>query len=168
MRRSIVWPVVTAVFVVVAFAAGSLWRGRHQTQVEVARAKFFEAAQGQFHWPEGKKEWADMFVPLGSFDFSEYGPRWSFTAMYEGVQGSCDIQVVVKDVAGTSRLAVETSLARATPTELTLDLQGLQKQGINLKSVSELVLRMKSDGRAGRLLVSGLVNPRPALVRIEH
>jgi hypothetical protein len=31
------------------------WNARHQTQTEVARAQFFEAAQGQFHWPRARK-----------------------------------------------------------------------------------------------------------------
>jgi len=154
---------VAAAMAVASFLAGASWNARHQTQVEVARAKFFEAAQGQFHWPEGKKEWADMMVPLGAFDFSEYGKEYHFTAMYEGGQAHCDLQVVVKDVDGKSRVAVDRSLDRSAPEDIAIDLAAARKDGINLKRISELTLRLKSDGRAGRLLVGGLVSPRPAL-----
>jgi hypothetical protein len=46
---------------------------------------------------------------------------------------------------------------------VTLDLAAVAKAGIDLRQVTQLTLRTKSDGRAGRLLVSGLVSPRPAL-----
>jgi hypothetical protein len=148
-----------------SFFAGASWNARHQTQVAVARAKFFEAAQGQFHWPEGKKEWSDMMVPLGAFDFSEYGKEYRFTAMYEGVQSHCDLQVVVKDVDGKKRTSLDRSLDRSVPEEIAIDLNDLRKDGLNLKRISELTLRLKSDGHAGRLLVGGLVSPRPALTK---
>jgi hypothetical protein len=152
-----------AALAVASFFAGASWSARHQTTLEVERARFFEAAQGQFHWPEGKKDWTDMLVPLGAFDFSEYGKQWRFTAMYEGVQTRCDLQVVVKDVDGKKRISVDRSLDRSVPEDIVIDLDDLRKNGINLKRVSELTLRLKSDGRAGRLLVGGLVSPRPAL-----
>jgi hypothetical protein len=154
---------VAAALAVVSFLAGASWNARHQTKVEVARAKFFEAAQGQFHWPEGKKDWADMMVPLGAFDFSEYGREYHFTAMYEGVQAACDLQVVVKDVDGKKHLSVDRSLDRSVPDDITIDLEALRKDGLNLKRITEFTLRLKSDGRAGRLLVGGLVSPRPQL-----
>ena len=150
---------------VASFVAGASWNARHQTQVEVARAKFFEAAQGQFHWPEGKKDWADMMVPLGAFDFSEYGKEYRFTAMYEGVQRHCDLQVVVKDVDGKKRTSLDRSLDRSVPEDIVIDLNDLRKDGLNLKRISELTLRLKSDGRAGRLLVGGMVSPRPQLTK---
>jgi len=154
---------VAAALAVVSFYAGASWNGRHQNKVEVARAKFFEAAQGQFHWPEGKEDWADMMVPLGGYDFSQYGKEYRFTAMYEGVQSSCDLQVVVKDVDGKKRVSIDRSLDRSAPEDIVIDLNALRKDGINLKRITELTLRLKSDGRAGRLLVGGLVSPRPAL-----
>ena len=150
---------------VASFVAGASWNARHQTQVEVARAKFFEAAQGQFHWPEGKKDWADMMVPLGAFDFSEYGKEYRFTAMYEGVQRHCDLQVVVKDVDGKKRTSLDRSLDRSVPEDIVIDLNDLRKDGLNLKRISELTLRLQSDGRAGRLLVGGMVSPRPQLTK---
>jgi hypothetical protein len=164
MRKDLM--AVAATLVVVAsasFTAGSAWRGRHQVANEIARGRFFEAAQGQFHWPEGKKEWAEMQVPLGGFDFSEYGPRWSFTAMYEGVRDQCDLQVMVRDDRGPKREAAVQTLDRATPHEVVLDLAALAKGGLDLRHVTELTLRTRADGRAGRLLVAGLVSPRPAL-----
>ena len=164
-KQQLIGAAVAIALAVVSFVAGSSWRARNQIKVEVARAVFFEKAQGQFHWPEDKKERAEMMVPLGSFDFSEYGPRWHFTAMYEGVQSTCDVQVMVHDTEGHKRVAAELSLDRAVPEDIVIDLGALKKNGINLRSVQQLVLRMKSDGRAGRLLVSGLVSPRPALVK---
>src|SRR3954468_289063 len=110
---------------VASFFAGASWNARHQTQVEVGRAKFFAAAQGQFHWPEGKKDWADMLVPLGAFDFSEYGKEYRFTAMYEGVQTRCDLQGVVKDVDGKKRISVDRSLDRSVPEDIVIDLDDL-------------------------------------------
>jgi len=154
---------LAAALAVAAFFAGASWNARHQTQVEVARAKFFEAAQGQFHWPEGKKDWADMLVPLGAFDFSEYGKAYTFTAMYEGVQPRCDLQVVVKDIDGKTRVSLERKLDRSVPDEIAVDLDDLRKAGFNLKRITELTLRLKSDGRAGRLMVGGMVTPRPQL-----
>jgi len=156
---------VAVALAVASFVAGASWNARHQTQVEVARAKFFEAAQGQFHWPEGKKDWADMMVPLGAFDFSEYGKEYRFTAMYEGVQRHCDLQVVVKDVDGKKRTSLDRSLDRSVPEDIVIDLNDLRKDGLNLKRISELTLRLKSDGRAGRLLVGGMVSPRPQLTK---
>jgi hypothetical protein len=148
---------------VASFFAGASWNARHQTEVEVARAKFFEAAQGQFHWPEGKKDWADMLVPLGAFDFSEYGKEYRFTAMYEGVQAHCELQVVVKDVDGKKHTSIDRKLDRSAPDEIVIDLNDLRKDGLDLKHIADLTLRLKSDGRAGRLLVGGMVNPRPQL-----
>jgi hypothetical protein len=162
-REQLLGAAVAIAVAVASFAAGSAWRGRHQVENEVARGKFFETAQGQFHWPEGKKEWAEMAVPLGGYDFSEYGPRWSFTAMYEGVRDHCDLQVIAQDVAGKQSEAAAASLDRARPQEVVLDLAGLGKAGVDLKRVTQLTLRTRADGRAGRLLVAGLVSPRPAL-----
>jgi hypothetical protein len=164
-HAGLIGAVMAVALAVVSFIAGASWNGRHQTKVEVARARFFEAAQGQFHWPEGKKEWADMTVPLGAFDFSEYGKEYRFTAMYEGVQRGCDLQVVVKDVDGKKRVSVDRSLDRSIPDDIVIDLDALRKDGLNLKRIAEFTLRLKSDGRAGRLLVGGLVSPRPALSR---
>jgi hypothetical protein len=163
MKYKILGAVVAVALAVMSFAAGSAWRGRRQVSNEIARGKFFEAAQGQFHWPEDRKEWAEMLVPLGGFDFSEYGPRWSFTAMYEGVRDHCDLQVIAQDYRGGKREAAARSLERAVPGDVVLDLAGLAKAGIDLKHITQLTLRTRSDGRAGRLLVAGLVNPRPAL-----
>ena len=127
---------------VASFFAGASWDARHQTQVEVARARFFEAAQGQFHWPEGKKEWSDMMVPLGAYDFSEYGKAYRFTAMYEGVQAHCDLQVVVKDIDGKKHTSVDRSLDRSVPDDIVIDLDDLRKDGLNLKRITELTLRL--------------------------
>jgi hypothetical protein len=154
---------VAVALAIASFFAGASWDARHQTAVEVARAKFFEAAQGQFHWPEGKKDWSEMLVPLGAFDFSEYGKAYRFTAMYEGVQAHCDLQVVVKDIDGKKRVSLDRSLDRSVPEEIVIDLDDLRKDGLNLKRITELTLRLKSDGRAGRLLVGGMVSPRPQL-----
>jgi len=164
-RARLIGATVAVALAVASFVAGASWNARHQTQVEVARAKFFEAAQGQFHWPEGKKDWADMMVPLGAFDFSEYGKEYRFTAMYEGVQRHCDLQVVVKDVDGKKRTSLDRSLDRSVPEDIVIDLNDLRKDGLNLKRISELTLRLKSDGRAGRLLVGGMVSPRPQLTK---
>jgi hypothetical protein len=162
-RARLIGATVAVALAVASFVAGASWNARHQTQVEVARAKFFEAAQGQFHWPEGKKDWADMMVPLGAFDFSEYGKVYRITAMYEGVQPRCDLQVVVRDIDGKKRVSLERSLDRSVPEEIAIDLDDLRKDGLNLKRIAELTLRLKSDGRAGRLMVGGLVSPRPQL-----
>ena len=163
MRYKILGAVVAVALAVMSFAAGSAWRGRRQVSNEIARGKFFETAQGQFHWPEDRKEWAEMLVPLGGFDFSEYGPRWSFTAMYEGVRDHCELQVIAQDHRGGKREAAARSLERAVPGDVVLDLAGLGRAGIDLRHITQLTLRTRSDGRAGRLLVAGLVNPRPAL-----
>ena len=168
MKRRILWSVtvVSAMAILGAsFAAGSYFRGRRMAQVEEARTKFFEAAQGQFHWPDGSKEWTEMLVPLGSVDFSEFGERWRFTAMYEGAQSKCDVNVIVRDTKGTKRDAITQTLDRAVPEEIELDLGQLRKNGLDLHSVKELALRMRGNGKAGRLLVAGMVNPRPALIR---
>jgi hypothetical protein len=148
-----------------SFFAGASWDARHQNQVEVARAKFFEAAQGQFHWPEGKKDWADMLVPLGAFDFSEYGKEYRFTAMYEGVQSRCDLQVVVRDMNGKKYTSLDRKLDRSVPDSVVIDLEDLRKDGLDLKHIADLTLRLKSDGRAGRLMVGGMVSPRPQLTK---
>jgi hypothetical protein len=54
-------------------------------------------------------------------------------------------------------------LDRSAPTEIAIDLDDLRKDGLDLKHIADLTLRLKSDGRAGRLLVGGMVSPRPAL-----
>jgi hypothetical protein len=164
MKRQLVAVAVTLVVVAAAsFKAGSAWRGRRQAANEVARGKFFEAAQGQFHWPEGKKEWAEMQVPLGGFDFSQYGPRWSFTAMYEGVRSDCELEVLARDDRGKQLAGAAMTLERAVPEEVVLDLAALGRGGLDLKRITELTLRTKAEGRAGRLLIGGMVSPRPAL-----
>jgi hypothetical protein len=153
-----------AVLAATAFTAGSTWRARRQVQIEEARGRFFEEAQGQFHWPERSKEWTEMLVPLGSVDFTTFGDQWRFGAMYEGTQPSCELEVVFKDTAGMVRAAGRHTLARAVPDSVAIDLRALGRQ-VDLRSVAELSLRMRGDGKAGRLLVAGMVNPRPALVR---
>lgn len=157
---------IVAVMVLLAgsFAAGSSWRGRRLREIEDARGKFFEAAQGQFHWPEGSKDWTEMVVPLGGFDFTEYGADWRFTAMYEGTQGDVEVRGVMKDVKDAQREGAVHTFSRAVPEDVHVDLAGMKKAGLDLKTVTEIVLRIRGNGRAGRLLVSGLVNPRPALV----
>jgi len=164
MRKELAAVAATLVVVAAAsFQAGSAWRGRRQVANEIARGKFFEAAQGQFHWPEGKREWAEMQVPLGAFDFSQYGERWSFSAMYEGVRDHCELQVVARDDRGRQLPAADISLQRAEPRDVVLDLAALARAGVDLRRITELTLRTKAEGRAGRLLVAGLVSPRPAL-----
>ena len=164
MRKAVIaWAMVTVAVACAFFVAGSMWRGRRQAEVEVARARFFEQAQGQFHWPEGSKEWAELLVPLGGFDFREYGDDWRFTVLYEGIARACALQVLVRDTAGKRLVAGARALDRAVPEEVAVDLAGLKKRGLDLAHVQELVLRVKADGRAGRLLVSGLVSPRPTL-----
>ena len=49
MRNArVIGAAVAAALAVVSFLAGASWNGRHQTKVDVERARFFEAAQGQF------------------------------------------------------------------------------------------------------------------------
>src|SRR5439155_690979 len=73
------------------------------------------------------------------------------------------LPAVVRDTAGKRLVAGARALDRAVPEEVAVDLAGLKKRGLDLAHVQELVLRVKADGRAGRLLVSGLVSPRPTL-----
>ncbi len=166
MKARLPW-IVVVVLVLLAgsFAAGSSWRGRKIRANEEARGKFFEAAQGQFHWPEGSKEWTEMLVPLGGYDFTEYGERWLFTAMYEGTQTDVQVRVVMKDSKDQKRQGASVTLSRAVPEEIPVDLAAMRKEGLDLKTVTEMVLEIRGNGKAGRLLVAGLVNPRPALVR---
>jgi hypothetical protein len=164
VQRWVLALVAVTVLMAAAFVAGSAWRGRRQVQVEEERGRFFEAAQGQFHWPDGAKEWTEMLVPLGGVDFSGFGDRWLFGAMYEGTQRKCEVEVVLRDNKGGEQLAGAHTLERGVPDKVALDLGGLRKK-LDLKSVREMVLRMHGEGKAGRMLVAGLVNPRPALIR---
>ena len=148
-----------------SFATGAAWRGRKIGANEDARGRFFEAAQGQFHWPEGSKEWTEMVVPLGGFDFTEYGERWQFTAMYEGTQTDVRVQVMMKDSRAVVREGGAETLARAVPQDVAVNLAAMKGAGLDLKHVTEMTLQIRGNGKAGRLLVSGLVNPRPALVQ---
>jgi hypothetical protein len=165
MKTRFPWIVAIVVLSAVSFSVGSSWEGRHIRALEEARGKFFEVAQGQFHWPEGSKEWTEMLVPLGGVDYSGYGDRWSFTSMYEGTQPSVEVRVVFKDAKGSQREGCRKTLTRGAPDDITVDLAGLKKDGLDLKTVVEMVLRIRGEGKAGRLLVSGMVNPRPELIQ---
>ncbi|HEY2899583.1 MAG TPA: hypothetical protein VGL59_03325 [Polyangia bacterium] len=163
--RLLPWTIAVVVFSVASFVAGSWWQGRRIRELEEARGKFFEVAQGQFHWPEGSKEWTEMLVPLGGVDYSSFGERWSFTAMYEGTQRSVEVRVIFKDAKGTQQEGGGKTLSRGAPDDITVDLAGMKKDGLDLKTVVEMVLRIRGDGKAGRLLVSGMVHPRPELIQ---
>lgn len=105
-----------------------------------------------------------MLIPLGGFNFAEYGERWLFTAMYEGTQTEVQIKVVMKDSRNEVREGASETLARAVPQEVSVNLAAMKKAGLDLQQVTEMTLKIHGNGKAGRLLVSGLVNPRPALV----
>jgi|SRR5579872_4723253 len=165
MKTRLPLVVVVAILLAASFAAGSSWRGRRMREVEESRGKFFEVAQGQFHWPEGSKEWTEMIVPQGGVDYSGNGDTWSFKCMYEGTQTSVEVHVVFKDAQGGKQEGGTKVLSRGVPEDVLVDLGGMKKAGLDLKSVVELVLRIRGDGKAGRLLVSGLSNPRPELIQ---
>lgn len=165
MNKRLLLSAAVAVLMTASFAAGSSWRGRHMRAVEEARGKFFEMAQGQFHWPEGSKEWTDMLVPLGGVDYAGFGDRWSFRSMYEGTQTSVEVRVVFKDVKGNKRQGGSETLSRGVPEDIHVDLAGMRGAGLDLKTVVEMTLQIRGQGKAGRLLVSGMVNPRPELIQ---
>ena len=83
---------------------------------------------------------------------------------YEGTQTDIRVDVLMKDAGNVVREAASETLARAVPQELPVNLAAMREAGLDLKHVTEMTLKIRGNGKAGRLLVSGLVNPRPALV----
>jgi hypothetical protein len=161
-------PASAAVALVVGFGAGVGWTERKQGLVEDARAQFFEAAQGQFHWPAGSDEWVEMHMPIGGVSFAELGGQWKFRAMYEGAEHHADVVVFMIDTKEKRLQAATHTLPRGVPDDVPVNIAALEKKGLDVRQIKEIIIRIHGAGVAGRVVVAGMVNPRPELVRSER